>query len=74
LVFRNDHDPPHFHVIADRFSAKFSIAEAQLISCKGRIRPRDVRVIREWGQAHRNELYLNWRFARDDRPPLKITD
>jgi hypothetical protein len=35
ILFWNDHDPPHFHVIGVEFSAKFTIADQELISCKG---------------------------------------
>jgi Domain of unknown function (DUF4160) len=49
MVFRN-HDPPHFHAIGAEFSARFTITELALLSCKGRIRRRDIRDIEEWGQ------------------------
>ena len=45
MIFRNDHEPPHFHVIGAEFSAKFTIADVELLSSKGRIRRRDVREI-----------------------------
>jgi Domain of unknown function (DUF4160) len=74
MIFRNDHDPPHFHVFGAEFSAKFTIAEFELLSSKGRIRRRDIRDIEEWGQSHQNELLLNWQLAREGKPPQKITD
>lgn len=74
MMFRNDHDPPHFHAIGPEFSAKFTIAECELLSSKGRIRRRDIRDIEAWGQAHQDKLYLNWQLARDGKPPQKITD
>lgn len=74
MVFRNDHDPPHFHVMGAEFSAKFTIADVELLSSKGRIRRRDIRDIEEWGQRHRNELDLNWQLARAGKPPQKIPD
>jgi len=74
MIFRNDHDPPHFHVIGSEFSAKFTIAGLELLSSKGRIRRRDIRDIEAWGQKYQNELYSNWRLARAGKPPEKITD
>jgi hypothetical protein len=74
MIFRNDHDPPHFHVIGREFSAKFTIADQELLSCKGRIRRRDSREIEAWGQQHQNELHLNWQPAREGKPAQKITD
>ena len=32
MMFRNGHDPPHFHVFGAEFSAKFTIAECELLS------------------------------------------
>jgi hypothetical protein len=74
MIFRNDHDPPHFHVIGAEFSAKFTIADFALLSSKGRIRRRDLRDIEEWGQNHQTALHLNRRLARAGKPPQKIVD
>jgi hypothetical protein len=74
MVFRNDHGPPHFHVFGNEFSAKFSIADMQLLSCKGKIKRRDIKAIEEWGQKHQVELYLNWELAVAGKPPHKIQD
>jgi len=74
MIFRNDHDPPHFHVIGPEFSAKFTIADFELLSSKGRIRRRDISDIEEWGQRHQNALQLNWRLARAGLSPQKIVD
>jgi hypothetical protein len=35
MIFRNDHDPPHFHVIGDDFSAKFAILDGTLTFHEG---------------------------------------
>jgi hypothetical protein len=74
MIFRNDHDPPHFHVIGPDFSAKFTIAERGLMSSKGRIRRSAIREVEEWGQKHQTALYPNWQLAQLGRPPQKITD
>ena len=72
MIFRNDHDPPHFHVFSGEFLAKFAIANCALLSGNGRIRRRDIRAVEEWGQKHRAALYLNWDLARGGAPPQKI--
>lgn len=72
MIFRNDHDPPHFHVFGGEFSAKFAIADGELLSSKGRIRRRDIRAVEQWGQKYRAELYLNWDLARAGQPAQKI--
>jgi hypothetical protein len=74
MVFRNDHDPPHFHVFGGEFSAKFAIADCALLSSKGRIRRRDIRAVEARGQKHQVALYLNWDLARAGEPLPKIED
>ena len=74
VIFRNDHHPPRFHVLGAEFSAKFTIAERELLSCKGRLRRRDLCDIEAWGQLHEKEPYLNWRLAREGKAAQKITD
>jgi hypothetical protein len=74
MIFRNDHDPPHFHVFGGEFSAKFAIADCALLSSKGRIRRRDIRAVETWGQKHQVALYLNWELARTGEPPQKIEE
>ena len=62
MIFRNDHEPAHFHVIGTEFAAKFTIANAELLSSKGRIRRRDIREIEAWGQKHQKSYTRtgNW--------------
>jgi hypothetical protein len=74
MIFRNDHDPPHFHVFGGEFSAKFAIADCALLSSEGRIRRRDIRAVEAWQRKHQNELYMNWDLARAGEPPQKIKD
>ena len=74
MMFRNDHEPAHFHVIGPEFSAKFTISDLVLLSCKGRIRRRDIREIEGWGQLHRDALHRNWSLARTGKPMEKIVE
>lgn len=74
MIFRNDHEPPHFHVVGPGFSGRFTIDGSELLSCKGKPRPRDIRAIEAWGQRHRDKLYKNWWLAKEGKPPEKITD
>jgi len=74
MIFRNDHDPPHFHVFGSEFSAKFAIADCALSSSRGRIRRSDIRAVKVWGEKHRVTLYMNWDLARAGAPPQRIED
>jgi hypothetical protein len=72
--FRNDHDPPHFHVLGADFSAKFTIADATLLSSNGRLRRWHLHAIEQWGQKHRDAPYMNWDLARTGQPSRRIED
>ena len=74
MMFRNDRDPPHFHVFGAAFSARFGIADCELLSSKGRIRGCDIRDVAACGQKQRNMQYLNWQLARDGEPAQRIAD
>ena len=74
MIFRNDHDPPHFHVIGADFSAKFTIADLTLLSGNGRLRRWDIRAIEQRGQRHKYKPYLNWDVARAGQPSQRIED
>jgi hypothetical protein len=54
MIFRNDHDPPHFHVFGTDFSAKFAIADTTLLSSNGRLRRWDIGAIEQRGQQHKD--------------------
>lgn len=60
VVFTNDHFPPHFHVITDRYNAKFTIDSCDFISSKGQIKDRHKKIIREWHVNNKNELMRVW--------------
>jgi hypothetical protein len=72
--YYEDHGIPHFHAIAPNFDFKFSIADGSVISGNGRIRGRELQLIRAWGRMHRAALLLNWQQARDAEPLQDIED
>jgi hypothetical protein len=72
--YYEDHGIPHFHAIGPNFDFKFAIADLSIISGTGRIRGRELAVIRRWGQRHRDALLLNWQRARNAEPLHDIED
>jgi hypothetical protein len=72
--YYEDHGVPHFHAISPNFDLKFAVVDCSIISGSGRIRGRDLAVIRAWAQRHRDVLYLNWQRARDGEPLQDIED
>ncbi len=69
-MYYEDHSPAHFHAEFGGDRASFSLLGETL---SGEIRSRVARrLIREWAQAHRDELELNWANSREGRPMLSI--
>jgi hypothetical protein len=65
-----DHAPPHFHAI-------YGDSEAQVLIENGRVLagslPRTAaRLVREWTELHRAELFEDWRLAQASQDLLPI--
>lgn len=73
-LYYDDHGVPHFHAVTSDFDFKFTIAHCSVVSGTGRIRGRDLAVIRSWAEQHRAMLQLNWQLARDSEPLRDIED
>ena len=54
----NDHDPPHFHVLYEEYRALIGIEPVELR--EGRLPPRVLGLVMEWGEMHQAELKENW--------------
>lgn len=72
ILFWNDHDPPHFHAESTDFRARVLMADGALIDVKGTIGPRELRKLRAWTKAHRDELLGNWYRVRAGKLPRRI--
>jgi hypothetical protein len=48
MIFRNDHDPLHFHLLEAESSARLAAADCELMPRKDRIRWRDLRDVEAW--------------------------
>jgi hypothetical protein len=73
-IYYDDHGVPHFHAVSADFDFKFAILDCSVISGTGRIRGRDLAIIRNWAAKHRDMLELNWQLARDSEPLRDIED
>jgi Domain of unknown function (DUF4160) len=65
-VFYEDHPPPHFHVRYGGQQAIIAIETLQLL--EGRLSPRVLGLVVEWGMMHRSELLQAWNQARRREP------
>lgn len=66
----NDHDPPHFHAIYGEHDAQVSIWSGTILG--GSLPRRAERLVKEWTQLHRAELFDNWRRARNGESLVRI--
>ena len=66
----NDHPPPHFHA---RYGGDKAIIEIETLRVLGgRLSPRVLGLVVEWGLQHRDELREDWRLARESSPLSRI--
>jgi hypothetical protein len=71
LMYYGEHNPPHFH--ARYGSEKAAIEIESLRVLEGRLPSRVLGLVVEWASQHQEELLLNWRATRNDKPPQKIS-
>jgi hypothetical protein len=69
-MYSNDHPPPHFHARYGEYEAKIDIATCQVQA--GDLPVRAWRLIREWADLHREELWADWELAQERKELAKI--
>jgi len=62
-MYFDDHPPPHFHARAAEHNAKVRIDVLEVIESD--LRRRELRLVLAWAEMHDEELYSNWRRARE---------
>ena len=60
-MFINEHNPPHFHIRYDEYRAIIEIGSGKIT---GTLPPRAMKLVVEWLNLHREELYENWELLR----------
>ena len=70
VMYRDEHNPPHFHVLFGSQRASFTIAPLRLMA--GRLSARAERLVREWASMHMDELLGNWDRARNGEDLFRI--
>jgi len=69
-MFYKDHAPPHFHAIYGEYEITVEI-ESCVIT--GRFPKRALRLVLEWLELHKDELFENWKLA-EEKKPLKTIE
>jgi len=65
-----DHNPPHFHVEYNEFTAQITIEDLRII--KGLLPPRILGLVVEWASLHKDDLIFNWNEGRKTGKLKKI--
>lgn len=71
-MYKDDHNPPHFHALSQGFSCIVDINSAR---AKGKFPKDKKKLVEAWATIHRQELLDNWDLlAKESRvnniPPL----
>lgn len=69
-MYIRDHGVAHFHARYGEDEAVIDIATGDLL--RGDLSPRQTRLVREWAQLHRTELFEAWHRASSGEPPGTI--
>lgn len=69
-MYRPDHPPPHFHARYGEFDAQIALGSLEILN--GSLPPRALRLVREWAEAHPDELAHNWERAQALEPLVPI--
>lgn len=58
MYFKNEHNPPHFHVKYNEYLAVIAISNLRMM--EGTLPNRVKSLVLEWADLHREELMDNW--------------
>jgi hypothetical protein len=61
-MYYREHGVPHFHARYGEYEASISIESLEILG--GLLLLRALRLVRQWGELHRGELFMNWRRAQ----------
>ena len=70
VFYYNDHEPAHFHAVADEREMRVRIADLAVIG--GDLPRAKQRVVMEWAARHQDALALAWVRCRQGQAPGKI--
>ncbi|MBQ7773301.1 MAG: DUF4160 domain-containing protein [Bacteroidales bacterium] len=68
-MFINEHSPPHFHIRYDNYRAIIEIENGKIT---GQLPPRAMRLVLEWLNLHKAELFENWELLRNGKQSKRI--
>ncbi len=69
-MFYNDHEPAHFHVFYNEYTARVNLS-GEILS--GHLPIRVTKLVEEWRELHEGELNKAWDQVQEHIPPEKIS-
>lgn len=64
-----DHNPPHFHAVYGDYEVSIEI-ETSIVT--GTMPGRALKMLLEWLELHRQELWENWMRTQEREPVVKV--
>jgi hypothetical protein len=68
-MYYRDHEPPHFHAIYGDYEITVEIGTGIV---NGHFPQRGLKLVLEWHELHKDELYRNYELLRNKKPLQKI--
>ncbi len=68
-MYFNDHNPPHFHVEYQGYTAIVNIEDGTI---RGEMPRKQLGLIYEWIDENREDLLKNWKLSVEQKPLFKV--
>jgi len=72
VLYYNDHDPPHFHVLDDGFETRIEIRTGEYCKSDAPLSRSKERDVIRWLDIWRDAILEGWNACRDGSVPSKI--
>ena len=69
-VYRNDHNPPHFHVEYDDYNCYISIIDLKILEWN--LPSKIEKLVIAWAELYNDELLEAWKTAQEMKTPKQI--
>lgn len=69
-MYKEEHNPPHFHAKYNEFDASFNF-DGEII--EGKFPPKQTALVKSWALIHTEELKANWELLETEEQLYKIS-
>ena len=71
VLYYNDHDPPHFHVVGE-YKTRIEIATGKYLKGDTPLPPGKEKDVLNWLSVYRNDIMKGWNDCRAEKVPSQI--